>query len=81
MQEGFERWLLVRSSIEATDELSAYTGVCAGGTTLETVLQCASGALFALLEASQRTAPASLRSMMRLMAQWIIATPVSGSLS
>ena len=38
-------------------------------------------AFLALFEAFQRAALASLRSMMRLMAQWIIATPVSGSLS
>ncbi len=38
-------------------------------------------ALLALLEAFQRATLASLRSMMRLMAQWIIATPVSVSRS
>ena len=36
-------------------------------------------AFLALLEAFQVAALASLRSMMRLMAQRIIATPVSGS--
>ena len=38
-------------------------------------------AFLALLEPFQWAALASLRSMMRLMAQWIIATPVSGSRS
>jgi SRSO17 transposase len=35
LQEGFERWLLVRRSIEEPDELSAYTVFCAEGTALE----------------------------------------------
>jgi hypothetical protein len=33
------------------------------------------------LDIFQRVAPVSLRSMMRLIAQWIIATPVSGNRS
>jgi|FLYL01.1.fsa_nt_gi SRSO17 transposase len=35
MQEGFERWLLVRRSIEDPDELTAYTVFAPEGTTLE----------------------------------------------
>jgi SRSO17 transposase len=35
MQEGFERWLVVRRSIEDPDELTAYTVFAPEGTTLE----------------------------------------------
>lgn len=41
MQEGFERWLLVRRSIEDPDELTAYTVFCAEGTMLEELAQVA----------------------------------------
>jgi len=41
MQEGFERGLLVRRSIEDPDELSAYTVFCGTGTTLEELAQVA----------------------------------------
>jgi hypothetical protein len=42
MQEGFERWLLVRRSIEDPDELSAYTVFSrAEGATLETLAKVA----------------------------------------
>src|SRR4051812_49638434 len=34
MQEGFERWLLVRRSIEEPDELTAYTVFAPEGATL-----------------------------------------------
>ena len=35
IQEGFERWLLVRRSIQEPEQLSAYTVFCAQNTTLE----------------------------------------------
>ena len=41
MQEGFERWLLVRRSIEEPEDLSAYTVFCAEGTTLEALAKVA----------------------------------------
>jgi SRSO17 transposase len=41
MQEGFERWLLVRRSIEEPEELSAYTVFCAHNTTLEALAKVA----------------------------------------
>src|SRR5215212_8416847 len=41
MQEGFERWLVVRRSIEDPDELSAYTVFAAEGTTLEELARVA----------------------------------------
>jgi len=41
MQEGFERWLLVRRSIEDADELSAYTVFAPEGTTLEELARAA----------------------------------------
>src|SRR5215210_632747 len=41
MQEGFERWLLVRRSIEDSEELSAYTVFCAQNTTLEALAKVA----------------------------------------
>jgi SRSO17 transposase len=41
MQEGFERWLLVRRSIEDPAELSAYTVFCAHNTTLEALAKVA----------------------------------------
>jgi SRSO17 transposase len=41
MQEGFERWLLVRRSIEDADELSAYTVFAPEGTTLEELARVA----------------------------------------
>jgi SRSO17 transposase len=41
LQEGFERWLLVRRSIEDPDELTAYTVFCAEGTTLEELAKVA----------------------------------------
>jgi len=41
IQEGFERWLVVRRSIEDPDELSAYTVFCAEGTTLEELAKVA----------------------------------------
>ena len=34
LQEGFERWLLVRRSVEDPEELTAYTVFCVEGTTL-----------------------------------------------
>ncbi|BBL78646.1 transposase [Rubrobacter xylanophilus] len=42
MQEGFERWLLVRRSIEAPEELTAYTVFAPEGTTLEELAKVAS---------------------------------------
>jgi SRSO17 transposase len=41
LQEGFERWLVVRRSIEEPDELSAYTVFAPEGTTLEKLAQVA----------------------------------------
>jgi SRSO17 transposase len=41
MQEGFERWLVVRRSIEDPEELSAYTVFCAQNTTLEALAKVA----------------------------------------
>jgi SRSO17 transposase len=41
MQEGFQRWLVVRRSIENPDELSAYTVFCAEGTPLEKLAKVA----------------------------------------
>ena len=41
MQEGFERYLLVRRSIEDPDELSAYTVFAPEGTTLEELAKVA----------------------------------------
>jgi hypothetical protein len=41
LQEGFERWLLVRRSIEESDELSAYSVFAPEGTTLEELAQLA----------------------------------------
>ena len=41
IQEGFERWLVVRRSIEDPAELSAYTVFCAEGTTLEELAKVA----------------------------------------
>ena len=41
LQEGFERWLVVRRSIEEPDELSAYTVFAPEGTTLEELAQVA----------------------------------------
>src|SRR5919108_409292 len=41
MQEGFERWLLIRRSIEDPEELSAYTIFCSEGTTLEALAKVA----------------------------------------
>lgn len=41
MQEGFERWLLVRRSIEDPDELTAYTVFAPEGTTLEELAKVA----------------------------------------
>jgi SRSO17 transposase len=41
MQEGFERWLLVRRSIEDPNELSAYTVFAPEGTTLEELAKAA----------------------------------------
>jgi SRSO17 transposase len=41
MQEGFERWLLVRRSIEEPEELSAYTVFCVQNTTLEALAKVA----------------------------------------
>ena len=41
IQEGFERWLVVRRSIEDPEELSAYTVFCAEGTTLEELAKVA----------------------------------------
>src|SRR5215210_4815923 len=41
MQEGFERWLLVRRSIEDSEELSAYTVFAPKGTTLGALARAA----------------------------------------
>jgi SRSO17 transposase len=41
MQEGFERWLVVRRSIEDPEELTAYTVFCAEGTPLEKLAKVA----------------------------------------
>ena len=41
LQEGFERWLLVRRSIEEPEELSAYTVFAPEGTTLEKLAKVA----------------------------------------
>ncbi len=41
LQEGFERWLLVRRSIDEPDELNAYTVFAPAGTTLETLARVA----------------------------------------
>jgi SRSO17 transposase len=41
LQEGFERWLMVRRSIEDPDELTAYTVFCAEGTPLEKLAKVA----------------------------------------
>src|SRR5918994_3426769 len=41
LQEDFERWLLVRRSIEDPEELSAYTVFCAENTTLEALAKVA----------------------------------------
>ena len=41
MQEGFERWLLVRRSIEDPEELTAYTVFAPEGTTLEKLARVA----------------------------------------
>jgi SRSO17 transposase len=41
IQEGFERWLLVRRSIEEPEELTAYTVFSAEGTTLGTLARVA----------------------------------------
>jgi SRSO17 transposase len=41
MQEGFERWLLVRRSIDDSDELSAYTVFAPEGATLEVLAKVA----------------------------------------
>jgi SRSO17 transposase len=41
LQEGFERWLLVRRSIEDPDELTAYTVFAPEGTTLEELAKVA----------------------------------------
>jgi SRSO17 transposase len=41
MQEGFQRWLLVRRSIEDPDELSAYTVFAPENTTLEALAKVA----------------------------------------
>src|SRR5215208_4733680 len=41
MQEGFERWLLVRRSIEDLQELSAYTVFAPQGATLEELAKVA----------------------------------------
>lgn len=41
MQEGFERWLLVRRSIEDPDELTAYTVFAPEGATLEELAKVA----------------------------------------
>jgi SRSO17 transposase len=41
LQEGFQRWLLVRCSIEDPDELSAYTVFAPEGTTLEELARVA----------------------------------------
>lgn len=41
LQEGFERWLLVRRSIEEPEELTAYTVFAAEGTPLEELAKVA----------------------------------------
>ena len=41
LQEGFERWLLVRRSIEDPDQLTAYTVFATEGTTLEELAKVA----------------------------------------
>jgi SRSO17 transposase len=41
LQEGFERWLLVRRSVEDPEELTAYTVFCAEGTPLEKLAKVA----------------------------------------
>jgi SRSO17 transposase len=41
LQEDFQRWLLVRRSIEDPEELSAYTVFCAQNTTLEALAKVA----------------------------------------
>jgi SRSO17 transposase len=41
LQEGFERWLLVRRSVEDPEELTAYTVFCVEGTTLGTLARVA----------------------------------------
>jgi SRSO17 transposase len=41
MQEGFQRWLLVRRSIEDPEEISAYTVFCAEGTPPEALAKVA----------------------------------------
>jgi SRSO17 transposase len=41
MQEGFQRWLVVRRSIMDPDELCAYTVFAAEGTTLEELAMAA----------------------------------------
>jgi SRSO17 transposase len=41
LQEDFQRWLLVRRSIENPEDLSAYTVFCAQNTTLETLAKVA----------------------------------------
>jgi SRSO17 transposase len=41
MQEGFERWLVVRRSIEDPEELTAYTVFCAEGTPPEKLAKVA----------------------------------------
>src|SRR5215208_4418925 len=44
IQEGFERWLVVRRSMEDPDELSAYTVFCGTATTLEELAKAAAAA-------------------------------------
>lgn len=41
LQEGFERWLLVRRCVENPEELTAYTVFCAEGTPLEKLAKVA----------------------------------------
>ncbi len=41
LQEGFERWLLVRRSIDEPDELAAYTVFAPAGTTLDALARAA----------------------------------------
>ena len=41
LQEGFQRWLLVRRSIEDPEEITAYTVFCAQNTTLEALAKVA----------------------------------------
>ena len=43
MQEGFERWLVVRRSIEDPEEISAYTVFAPEGITLEALAKAAGG--------------------------------------